>query len=483
MQTTFIVLLCEHQPDEVYNYLLQNDGKLELDIEHIMQVCQKHRIIDAQTFLLEKTNQISQAMKLLLVSLTTKMQKMRKDVISSSSRDDLTMNTFADVKRFVDVGVQLCVRNYQHLDEKESHNVWFSLLDRFVKPRQSLSTRLKCEIGPCSGEEDFTVWNDIEADVAPVAQPKTISQGAREVYKTLMRLHSQYMKYILTFMLKHLPPASIWGKIQRDHPTDTYGEFRSILSDIMEHFTYSLAAHLCCYRIMKNDTYKLGESLRKIYTRPIGNSSEADLCSMCEGSLAGKEGADSLRYYSCGHLFHDFCCPYARCSVCSSENKRVTSGAERPQKPTKGTESQAPKELDEKAIKRIITRLDRIRKQLKVSTFLDTDALCDDKISLAATMKYQGKSTVSLLLAPMMIHRPYVLLEGLPNKLPKVSVKTTVMNEEEILEIFGDEIVESIRSKKEDRDKKKQIEEKKKKILSGNVAWDEDDADALAWDS
>ena len=152
-------------------------------------------------------------------------------------------------------------------------------------------------------------------------------------------------------------------------------------------------------------------------------------------------------------------------------------------KPAASTKSE---KLDEKAVKKILRGLDRIRKRLEVGEFLDTRALCDDTASVAATLRYVGKTKVSLHLAPMgkwADTQLEPLKERAPNTLPKQSVKTTIMTEEEIMEIFGEEIVQDIRDKKGEKARKKAIEEKTNKILSGNAKWDEDDADALAWDT
>ena len=513
MQNTFISLMCQHQPDEVYNYLLMNDGKCEYDIEKIMQVCKQYKVIDAQTFLLEKTNQITQAMELLIMSLTTKMQIMRKEVIASPSSETLmTSASFNDVKRYVDVGIQLCVRNYQHLDDKESHNVWFALLDRFVKPRESITNRMRgassAERMPSGSQEDYIIWNDLESpEVATSPKPKALSSASCSVYKGLLSIYTHFMKYILNCMVEDvgMEPATVWSKIQRDNPMDTYGEFKQILGDILEQVTYSLASTQYCFRIMKNDSYRLGETLRRIFTQPVSNMTEYledAICSLCGQPMVGKEGA-SLRYYSCGHLFHDFCCPYSRCSICISDGKkRVTRPLDRPGSMQSKSSSTRPNngnvtKLDKKEVKKILGRIERVRTRLEVGQFLDTQALCDTSASLAAALKYESCNKVQLLLAPLWGQGeaeplrsplwasgpPRDIEERKASTLPKNSVKSIILSNEELLDLFGDECVQRERDMKAERSKKKQIAAQQEKISKGEVRWDEDDADALAWDT
>ncbi|MEE4247783.1 MAG: hypothetical protein V2I33_20470, partial [Kangiellaceae bacterium] len=62
MIVKYISLLCEHSPEQVLPFIISRD---DYDTEEILDLCKRHNIVDARTYLHEQLDQHNEALDMI----------------------------------------------------------------------------------------------------------------------------------------------------------------------------------------------------------------------------------------------------------------------------------------------------------------------------------------------------------------------------------------------------------------------------------
>ena len=515
LQSTYIRLLCEYDPSNVYRYLVEKEKVITYDLDVALKHCTQRHIIDASIFLLEKTFQIKEAMQLLMSSLTESIMVLRQRIIGEVESDcaelhaamstcghyeyeQLEMLNVSELNRtykiidgaqasdmskpineydhaiqkMVDVGVELCLRHQNKMDPKELSDIWFLLLDRFAKPKRVLLERHRQSQELLLHLNTFTTVDtqdgfDNELVIADSFEKSQRAKTMREAVVSIPKLekplsdvgikfnvqmqaiYEKYVSYILSHMVQALDLPVVVGKIVSDNEREKFGPFKPIIVDILGSLSFDLEVNRLCKSCTDTDTLSISKDLKAVLERAIVPSSE--LCFSCQRHLAEQVSElDSIRYYPCGHGFHEACCVGAtECSACETEARKkgtLTQSASAGNKYTAKTKEKRVASAGEpKDINRIVRRFQNLRAK--------TDGGINYKELL---QQYTNKSKESRGPAPVDEITKKIIGKGLllapipiePTHSGEMNVGDLVfegecdgLTDEEIREIFGDDSV------------------------------------------
>jgi hypothetical protein len=605
VQTTYLSLLCIHRPQEVYPYLVEKENsEIKYEVNEVMELCKAKGITDAAIFLLEKTLQITEAMQLLMKTITSraidlrstmmkqsrtkaeaiaeaKTQNVRQetsvfnyDVLSTTqgsvtlppvtnssitSEYDLmstirsqsgTTSSGAENKKqedlagadlpedamlmsMVNVGVEMCLRNRGKIHIDEFSQLWFQLLDRFAKPkrllfeRQHRSSELRMMADPDTlaaavlpdgfdQSNELLVADEIEAHernarsgkaLGPIpCMPllaKPLSAAGLIFTEDMQKVYGRYVSYILSQMVQCLDLPIVVGKIVKDNEREKFGPFKPIIVDILRLLSFKLESSRLTKLCTDHDAFKLASELRKSLTSGLQPTS--DHCELCRKHL-GEGGEDSfLKFFQCGHGYHDSCVSsFTECPKCSedfedgeealntSNLKSPLAGSSTPAA-KKGAAESARARGESRDIKEIAFRYQKLRRKLPP---LDFKALLSsvtqgkqtkmsEKENLAALR--QKVSTHTLLLAPPLPDPEFTaeLEELTPGGNLSHPDHFDALTTDEIIELFGEqgqyiapEVPLAVQKAKE----RKRAQIASKKPASDSEGLDDDDDDAeLDW--
>ena len=513
MQNTYIELLCEYEPAAVYPYLSLRGDSLDYDLQVVLDAVKRHKITDATIFLLEKTDMVDESMVILMGAITKSMQQLRAEMIaaikalphdtlegaasaalsSSFTFSMLSNNSFgngrvetdllnkllltpavkerdAEVLRMVNVGIDLCTR--YHTRTTQATDNWFRLLDRFSRPKRILfdrqtmgasSSSSPSASGTCDGFEDNEIELASRLDAAiGTASPsratsipipiltRPLSLAGQLFLDQMQSVYTKYMSHVLQNMVKVLDLAIVVGKIVEDNERERFGPFKPIIVGILESLSFDLEVNRLCKACTDGDTVALGRELQKALSG--GLLPRSDRCGCCSKPLSEQSSEyDSLRFYSCGHGFHEACCNKAQeCFQCALERQggradrptaatTSTSSSSKPQAPTKRGGGGEAKDIPTMVRRLRFTRakLDGAQNYRELLKAFEGSAAGGGGKAGSIDETHKKLASKSLLLAPAP-PEPIAVGDMRVGALKLKAEFHDELTEDEIYEIFGD---------------------------------------------
>jgi len=297
----YLTLMAHNHPQMVYHHLMTHDNYLP---PKVLKLCQECDIPDACALLLEKMENVSAALQLLLQTLEGKLMTLKRVVrsisqppsSSSSSTHHILSKSqrkrndadkakrhaeITAVKRTLSVTLDLCERNSQKSagndgDRHHSSQLWFNVLDRLINAKSFL--RLSKELPHHS---------------APV--------------ETLL---SELLQVTMQRMIGHVPLMDLVKKITTDHAGSRLGEFRDMMAKMLETFGFEVDVCESAAEVMHRDVRDMMEERRELKLRgsrvstlhsiPLGSAELNQLLSS-PSTTGGGSGTAIVSVSSTGH--------------------------------------------------------------------------------------------------------------------------------------------------------------------------------------
>lgn len=227
------------QPDEVYQYLSNNN---DYRLSDALKICRDGKITDASAYLLERTGDVSGALKLMLETLDSRTTHLRSILQSSYSslssdlkrtgrigpksfgrRNEVAEKEISVMKQLLSAILDLCERNkddHLPLDNERGPLLWFYVLDRLVNAKTML----------CNSKDSA---EDISSELSTVLG-----------------------ELLLMTMQRMIPNVSIYElmhKVTRDHAGRNLGDFREMLVGMLKTYRSELIVCSSAVDVMYSD--------------------------------------------------------------------------------------------------------------------------------------------------------------------------------------------------------------------------------------
>lgn len=225
VQERYVVLLCKFKPSDLFGFLEAHDN---YSLEKCLKLCKENKVTDAEAYLLERTGDVTGALSLILQSIEEKLKilkpalrgcKSNIDPIAGPRSRSILKENFIDsseegkdVMRTLDVGIAMCQRNSARHRDEQSEQLWFSLLDAFLKVQKYVKHSIKSKHG--SGASRITT--------------QTAMQSAL----------NYFIRIVLERMSVFVSLTKIFHKIITEHGKDDFGDFRHTIFGMLDTYNY-----------------------------------------------------------------------------------------------------------------------------------------------------------------------------------------------------------------------------------------------------
>jgi WD40 repeat protein len=306
MDETYVQLLCEFEPDSVYNHLKVNISKL--DIESLLALCQQYKIDDAQAYLLERTGDVMGAILLITKSMGLHVRRLYTQMLAEWSEDVIRARAGSVTSTMVKTTTAAL--------RKELALTWIAKLSNAVKVTQLQETAIEvCERSLDANE----LWNTVLDHLLDTGRflremRKEAACARGPIEEKMLVLLQEFIgnntQQVMLKMMHKVPFAELLNKITVQSEGSGAGEWREFKPSIQAMFDaysyekhiYSTANHLCGVR-----TFVQVEGLQR--DRATCIQPRADLvCDECKRPLNIPESLEVL-VYGCNHVYHDICFP------------------------------------------------------------------------------------------------------------------------------------------------------------------------------
>ncbi len=245
----YLESMARFQPDNVYHYLSNNRN---YRLPDALKLCQENNIPNASAYLLERTGNVSGAIKLMLQTFDTRVMTLISTIqLGGSSKTDsprltdkadirrnkMAENEITSIKHILAAALDLCERNTNDhliLDNNERGPLlWLHVLDRLVHVKSLLR----------------------------------ISNASKHLSAEVSTVLSDLLLMALQRMVSNVPPRELMLKITRDHAGSDLGELREMLVSLLK--TYGSELDICssATNVMHYDIRRMTYEKRRLKIR------------------------------------------------------------------------------------------------------------------------------------------------------------------------------------------------------------------------
>ncbi|KAG1714892.1 Vacuolar protein sorting-associated protein 8 [Nymphon striatum] len=261
---TYIELMCQYNPNNVAQHVKNNEG---YRLEETLDICRKYNILEAVSYLLEKTGDIKGAFKIILKSVEEKIAEVEKIIHKKTDKiinieDTVEWGSFQTTLVVI---IQLCQRNCPKMKEQEREALWFPLFEALTIPQRKLKDSLAAYL---------------------------------PVFKDVTR-------YLLNSMMGYISVPSILEKIMKDpaYSGGKLGEIRDMIMGMLETYSYEQTLLHLTNNLLCSDLHNRLSNLHTIANK--GYVSHSNKCSLCHKSFLS--AGSQVIIFRCGHSFHASC--------------------------------------------------------------------------------------------------------------------------------------------------------------------------------
>jgi len=253
----YLELMARFHPEMVYQHLITHDNYRP---NECLQLCQKYEIADASAYLLERMGNLSSALQLMLQTLegrmmalkrvvrglstsstytipgrkVTQRNQMRKEI--SSARKHRDVKEVQSVRQILTVALDLCERNSGPSSSKNGHGsqLWFNVLDRLINAKGFLR----------------------------------LSKELPEHSEMMLNVLSDLLKMTMQRMVSNVALPDLVRKITTDHAGNRLGEFREMITTMLNTYVSELDVSSSAADVMNYDVHQL--SMKKLNLQMCG---------------------------------------------------------------------------------------------------------------------------------------------------------------------------------------------------------------------
>jgi hypothetical protein len=232
----YVRLLCEFRPEDVYLYLAKTD---KYRLGYCLELCQRHNVIDATAYLLERMGDAGGSLQLMMSQLPAKLKTFeeaadiaRRNVASAVVTEKLGSEhvrarlalALEPVEKVLSRATAICQRS-------SNESLWFSLLDAIGDAVKAMEAKMP-RSSSASG-------NDGSAQSArDVARSLSRSTPAADVgaiaHQELLRLLKELLQ---SMMVAGISLRHMLNKIIEDYSTQELGDMRSLITMMLDQYT------------------------------------------------------------------------------------------------------------------------------------------------------------------------------------------------------------------------------------------------------
>ncbi|XP_078620345.1 vacuolar protein sorting-associated protein 8 homolog isoform X1 [Branchiostoma floridae x Branchiostoma japonicum] len=296
----YIDLMCRYNPQGVMAFLKNNDT---YRLEETLQICRKHKSLEATAYLLEKAGDVQGAFNIMLETLVSKVkvlnQLMLSDSANTPTQDSQTQVAVSSVQTNLLVIIQILQRNSGKMQEEEREGLWFPLMEVMLSPQRK--------------------------------HRDSLSQEQIQAYKDLTR-------HVLNSMMGYIALPSILQKIMQDpaYNTGKFGEIRELLLGMLDTYNYEQTLLKTTNSLLSHDLHWSLCNLKAAVNKGLVPRQED--CGVCGQHFSITEEQDSVIVFSCGHAYHTSCLqsvgcchmiegtPHWSCSLCNVARREAKTG-------------------------------------------------------------------------------------------------------------------------------------------------------------
>jgi hypothetical protein len=294
----FIELLCQFERPGVLQYLQRLEADVPLDAA--LEVVQRHQLMDATAFLLERMGDVADALRILLGALEAALARLRLELEKAAGETPAA----ADADRCLELSIALCERNTRLLMPEQAQSLWFQILDLLVT-----------QVRVIKRGEDGTgrrprVHSGLGAGNAAGSSP-----AERMLFAVSGRVSA-----LLTRMAASLDTRAIVQYIVTQHGGQELWEFRSVLLSVLETSRFEMEMRQTVNKLVDGDLSLALHDMAAISARGIRPA--APYCEFCRRGISESDsgGGGRLLLFECGHVYHGGClrrvATEPRCPVC-----------------------------------------------------------------------------------------------------------------------------------------------------------------------
>ncbi|GAM21166.1 hypothetical protein SAMD00019534_043410 [Acytostelium subglobosum LB1] len=343
----YIKLMCMYSPQTVYKYLSTHD---DYPLDSCLKICQQYNNFEGATYLLERTGDVNKALEMILITLKTRIEDLLKHFstvfanVKNIKNADKPAPQEKEVMDILNSAISLCQRNSAKLQSTENQMIWFKLLDTivtFVKrtkqsltSKEALSSRASLSL---SGSSVPTTSTTSTTSTSPPQSSSNSSdslengnlnkQPKSAVYTKCTTFLNKLVHHILNSMMGYVALPLILTKIVNDHGTDEFGDFKSIITGMLDTCTFETSILNTANALIQRDMFTT--TAQYIQKRSKAYSPDSARCLMCNRPLkefpnqSGVQASptDLIIIFECRHSIHSTCLgKHTVCPLCSSSN-------------------------------------------------------------------------------------------------------------------------------------------------------------------
>lgn len=253
VQERYIELMCQFDPDAVGPFLVSAEG---YRIEETLEICNRHKVLDATAYLLEKTGDVQGALTILLQFLDTQLQ-------ACAQRGPMREQLLQGARTRLQAVVELCQRSCPFLSAAEREALWFPVLERVMAPQRQLRSAL-------GADKDF-----------------------------LLLTHQ-----LLGSMMGFVALPHILHKLMQDsaYSTGKFGEVRHFVMKMLDTHNYEKALLRTTSRLLSSDVH-----LHLCQLKAAANRAYVSHTAACVACGRGFSEPGGVVMFRCSHCYHRTC--------------------------------------------------------------------------------------------------------------------------------------------------------------------------------
>ena len=281
-RSLYVHLLCDFAPDRVYDYLTSHDG---YDRDECLDLCRARGIPDATALLLEETGDAKGALKLVLGTLQQRFEALRAALRVANRDGRFSLHCASPLSpggpresprgaSRTKASAAANAGGYAAAAAESDGRAALDALPEGVAARKMLDVALRlcsnadsnatAELGNAD-DDDEAGGGDHEpwfATLDTLVESKRHLQLSRELPSNASLMHAMInclVQQTLGAMSERVPLRRIVAKIFEDHADSNLGEFRHIITSMLDTSRYDARIHEIVRDIERNDAHALRE--------------------------------------------------------------------------------------------------------------------------------------------------------------------------------------------------------------------------------
>ena len=299
--------------EQIINLLKKNNTLCNKDL---LEDLKKNKVNDAVIYIYLKIGDTEKCVEYTVKVLDKIFSEIKNSIINYNEKvkSDIIFIKLEDIKRYLDLGLEACPyippkNKYSDRDIMSVKVTWIKLLDEF-----------------------YNLKNDLEAENENnILKIKYRSNNFIFIYDKIEQNLSEIIEYILGKMNDNIPLSHICDILSDKFKQKKFEEYskmfiRMFLSSRRIEVIYKNAHKILFDSLAEDNNIFLDEMKRGVF-------SYLKECYNCKNSVCENYDINNLKYFKCGHFYHNFCCAIEGgqyvCYICRKKEEENSTYTDR----------------------------------------------------------------------------------------------------------------------------------------------------------